>query len=130
MVVVIEEGTISEVEVAIGQEEGVALNATKRAILQDNALMGIVVHLKETTDETMIMMAIEGIIPQGIKVVGIVLSHALTHQNVRITVNQYLALVQDPLNVVLKGKVFRDLILQSTTGRLTIVVVTVEVLAL
>jgi hypothetical protein len=130
MVVVIEEGTISEVEVAIGQEEGVALNATKRAILQDNALMGIVVHLKETTDETMIMMAIEGIIPQGIKVVGIVLSHALTHQNVRITVNRYLALVQDPLNVVLKGKVFRDLILQSTTGRLTIVVVTVEVLAL
>jgi hypothetical protein len=130
MVVAIEEGTISEVEVEIDQEEGVASNATNRVTLLDNALMGIVGLLKETTGETMIMMGIEGITPQGMMALEIALNHVLTLQNVRITANQSLALVQDPRNVALKRKVFRDLILQSTTGKLTIVVVAVEVAVL
>ena len=130
MVVAIEEGTILEVEVEIDQEEGVASNATNRVTLLDNALMGIVGLLKETTGETMIMMGIEGITPQGMMALEIALNHVLTLQNVRITANQSLALVQDPLNVALKRKVFRDLILQSTTGKLTIVVVAVEVAVL
>lgn len=130
MVVAIEEGTILEVEVEIDQEEGVASNATNRVTLLDNALMGIAGLLKETTGETMIMMGIEGITPQGMTALEIVLNHVLTLQNVRITANQSLALVQDPPNVALKRKVFRDLILQSTTGKLTIVVVAVEVAVL
>ena len=130
MAVAIEEGTISEVEVEIDQEEGVASNATNRVTLLDNALMGIAGLLKETTGETMIMMGIEGITPQGMTALEIVLNHVLTLQNVRITANQSLALVQDPPNVALKRKVFRDLILQSTTGKLTIVVVAVEVAVL
>lgn len=130
MVVAIEEGTILEVEVEIDQEEGVASNATNRVTLLDNALMGIAGLLKETTGETMIMMGIEGITPQGMTALEIVLNHVLTLQNVRITANQSLALDQDPPNVALKRKVFRDLILQSTTGKLTIVVVAVEVAVL
>jgi hypothetical protein len=130
MVVAIEEGTILEVEVEIDQEEGVASNATNRVTLLDNALMGIAGLLKETTGETMIMMGIEGITPQGMMALEIALNHVLTLQNVRITANQSLALVQDPRNVALKRKVFRDLILQSTTGKLTIVVVAVEVAVL
>ena len=130
MAVAIEEGTISEVEVEIDQEEGVALNATNKVILPENALMGIVGHLKETTDGTMIMMVIEGITPQEIKEIGIVLNHVLTLQNVRISANQTLTLAQDPPNVALKRKVFRDLILQSITGKLMIVVVAVEVAVL
>ena len=96
----------------------------------DNALMGIAGLLKETTGETMIMMGIEGITPQGMMALEIALNHVLTLQNVKITANQSLALVQDPPNVALKRKVFRDLILQSTTGKLTIVVVAVEVAVL
>ena len=130
MVVAIEEGTILEVEVEIDQEEGVASNATNRVILLVNALMGIAGLLKETTGGTMIMMGIEGITPQGMMVLEIVLNHVLTLQNVKITANQSLALDQDPPNVALKRKVFRDLILQSTTGKLTIVVVAVEVAVL
>lgn len=118
-------GTVSGVEEVIDQEEGVALNATKRVISQDNALMGTVVLLKETTGETMIMAAIEGTTIQGTKVVGIV----LILQNVRITANQTLVLAQDHQNAALKREVFRDLILQSTTGKLMIVVVTVVVLS-
>lgn len=118
-------GTVSGVEEVIDQEEGVALNATKRVISQDNALMGTVVLLKETTGETMIMAAIEGTTIQGTKVVGIV----LILQNVRITANQTLVLAQDHQNAALKREVFRDLILQSTTGRLMIVVATVVVLS-
>lgn len=118
-------GTVSGVEEVIDQEEGVALNATKRVISQDNALMGTVVLLKETTGETMIMAAIEGTTIQGTKVVGIV----LILQNVRITVNQTLVLAQDHQNAALKREVFRDLILQSTTGKLMIVVATVVVLS-
>lgn len=125
MEVVIEMGTVSGVEEVIDQEEGVALNATKRVISQDNALMGTVVHLKEITGETMIMAAIEGTTIQGTKVVGIV----LILQNVRITANQTLVLAQDHQNAALKREVFRDLILQSTTGRLMIVVATVVVLS-
>ena len=130
MVVAIEEGTILEVGVEIDQEEGVASNAINRVTLLDNALMGIAGLLKETTGGTMIMMGIEGITPQGMTALEIVLNHVLTLQNVRITANQSLALVQDPRNVALKRKVFRDLILQSTTGKLTIVVVAVEVAVL
>lgn len=130
MVVAIEEGTILEVEVEIDQEEGVASNATNRVTLLDNALMGIAGLLKETTGETMIMMGIEGITPQGMMALEIALNHVLTLQNVKIIANQSLALVQDPRNVALKRKVFRDLILQSTTGKLTIVVVAVEVAVL
>lgn len=118
-------GTVSGVEEVIDQEEGVALNATKRVISQDNALMGTVVLLKETTGETMIMAAIEGTTIQGTKVVGIV----LILQNVRITANQTLVLAQDHQNAALKREVFRDLILQSTTGKLMIVVATVVVLS-
>jgi hypothetical protein len=114
----------------IDQEEGVASNATNRVTLLDNALMGIVGLLKEITGETMIMMGIEGITPQGMMALEIALNHVLTLQNVKIIANQSLALVQDPLNVALKRKVFRDLILQSTTGKLTIVVVAVEVAVL
>lgn len=118
-------GTVSGVEEVIDQEEGVALNAIKRVISQDNALMGTVVLLKETTGETMIMAAIEGTTIQGTKVVGIV----LILQNVRITANQTLVLAQDHQNAALKREVFRDLILQSTTGKLMIVVATVVVLS-
>lgn len=125
MEVVIEMETVSGVEEVIDQGEGVALNATKRVISQDNALMGTVVHLKEITGETMIMAAIEGTTIQGTKVVGIV----LILQNVRITANQTLVLAQDHQNAALKREVFRDLILQSTTGRLMIVVATVVVLS-
>lgn len=117
--------TVSGVEEVIDQGEGVALNATKRVISQDNALMGTVVPLKETTGETMIIAAIEGTTIQGTKVVGIV----LILQNVRITANQTLVLAQDHQNAALKREVFRDLILQSTTGRLMIVVATVVVLS-
>lgn len=119
---------IIEDEVETVQEEGVALNATKRVILLDSALMGIVV-LQGTTDGTMIMMAIEGTIPQRIKEIGIAPSHVLTLQSEKITVkpaNQTLALVQDPQNVALKREVFRDLTLRSTTGGLMIVAVAVE----
>lgn len=124
----IEVEMIIEDEVETVQEEGVALNATKRVILLDSALMGIVV-LQGTTDGTMIMMAIEGTIPQRIKEIGIAPSHVLTLQSEKITVkpaNQTLALVQDPQNVALKREVFRDLTLRSTTGGLMIVAVAVE----
>ena len=60
----------------------------------------------------------------------IALNHVLTLLSVRITSNQSLAFVQDPPNVALKKKMCRDLILQSTTGRLTMVVVAVEVAVL
>jgi hypothetical protein len=120
-------------EVVIAQEEEVALNAIKRVILPANALMGMVGLHRETTDATMIMIAIEGTILQGIQAIGIARSHVLTHLNVRIPAkraNQFLAHVQDLLNVALKRKVFRDLTPQNTTGRLMIVAVTVEVKAL
>jgi hypothetical protein len=119
---------IIEDEVETAQEEGVALNAAKRVILLVSALMGIVV-LRETTGGTMIMMAIEGTIPQGIRGIGNAPSHALTLQRERMPVksaNQTLVLVQDPQNGALKRRVFRDLTLRNTTGRLMIVAVAVE----
>lgn len=121
----IEVGMIIEGEVEIVLEEEVALNAIKRDILLDSALMGIV-GLLEITDGTM-MMAIEVTFPQGIKEeIGIAPSHALTLQSVRMPANQTLAHVQDHPSGALKRRVFRDLILRSTTGKLLIVAVAVE----
>jgi len=122
----IEVGMIIEDEVVIVQEEEAALSAIKKVILLDSALMGIV-GLQGTTEGTMIMMAIEVTIPQGIKEeIGIAPSHDLTLQSVRMPVNQILVHVQDHPSVALKRRVFQDLILQSTTGKLLIVVVAVE----